>query len=283
MTRFLSQSLSLKIKDFPLALNLPLSLLFCLFIFSSFSIAETATEGGAPEAAAATQEASPEATSETTDEATDESTDVTTSEADPEKKKEEVAEKESTEEEKTDTKPKTPERFSRMYAKFETTHGEFKALLHHTLTPVTVENFAGLAEGEKAWTHPQTRREVEGKPFYDGLTFHRIIRGFMIQGGDPLGNGRGGPGFRFQDEFVQELRHNKAGVLSMANAGPNTNGSQFFITLGPQPHLDDRHTVFGEVVEGMDVIEKIGNLPTNRLTDQPVQPVKIKKLTIIRE
>ena len=196
------------------------------------------------------------------------------------------AEKESTPEQKpatTPAAPPAPQRFTRMYAKFETNHGEFKALLHHALTPITVEHFTGLAEGTRTWTDPNTRREVEGRPFYNGLTFHRIIRGFMIQGGDPLGNGRGGPGFRFQDEFVSELKHDKAGVLSMANSGPNTNGSQFFITLGPQPHLDNRHTVFGQVVEGMDVVEKIGALPTNRLTDQPVEPVTIKKLTIIRE
>ena len=122
-------------------------------------------------------------------------------------------------------------------------------------------NFVGLAEGTIEWTHPGTGQKQKA-PFYDGIVFHRVIDGFMIQGGDPLGKGYGGPGYKFEDEFHPSLRHTRAGMLSMANAGPNTNGSQFFITLGPTPHLDNRHTVFGEVVEGMDVVMKIGKTKT---------------------
>ena len=118
-------------------------------------------------------------------------------------------------------------------------------------------NFVALAEGTKEWTDPATRAKAS-RPFYDGLIFHRVIADFMIQGGCPLGNGMGGPGYQFEDEFAPGLRHDKPGILSMANSGPNTNGSQFFVTLVPTPWLDNRHTVFGEVVEGMDVINAIG-------------------------
>ncbi len=165
------------------------------------------------------------------------------------------------------------ENVDRLTAKFETTLGDFEIELYAKECPETVWNFVNLAEG---------RQETERKgPFYDGLIFHRVIEGFMIQGGCPEGVGRGGPGYRFQDECLPSLKHSGPGILSMANAGPNTNGSQFFITLVPTPHLDGRHTVFGKVVSGMEVVNKIGKTPTGRM-DRPVEDVSIKKVTIIR-
>jgi peptidyl-prolyl cis-trans isomerase A (cyclophilin A) len=167
-----------------------------------------------------------------------------------------------------------------VYARFDTTEGSFTIKLFDKEAPKTVANFVGLADGSKEWKDPVTG-EASKKPFYDGVVFHRVINGFMIQGGDRLGQGTGGPGFRFEDEFHPSLRHDRAGILSMANAGPNTNGSQFFITLGPQPHLDRRHTVFGAVVDGMDVVRKIGGVPTGR-QDRPVTPIVMNKVTIER-
>ena len=167
------------------------------------------------------------------------------------------------------------------YARFDTSEGTFKIRLFDEQAPKTVANFVGLAEGTKEWQDPATGGKGTG-PFYDGVVFHRVIDGFMIQGGDRLGQGTGGPGYKFGDEFHPSLRHSKAGILSMANSGPNTNGSQFFITLGPTPHLDNRHSVFGEVVEGMDVVKKIGSVATGR-QDRPVTPVVINHLTIERE
>jgi peptidyl-prolyl cis-trans isomerase A (cyclophilin A) len=167
-----------------------------------------------------------------------------------------------------------------VFARFDTTEGPFTARLYDQEAPRTVENFVGLAEGTKEWTDPRSNKRVK-EPYYNGIVFHRVIEGFMIQGGDPLGQGIGGPGYNFADEFHPQARHNKAGILSMANRGPNTNGGQFFITLAPTPHLDDRHSVFGEVIEGMDVIRKIGGAKTDQ-RDRPVKDIVINSITIQR-
>lgn len=167
-----------------------------------------------------------------------------------------------------------------VYAQFITSEGSFTARLYDQEAPKTVDNFVGLAEGTKEWTDPRSSEKVR-RPYYDNVIFHRVIKGFMIQGGDPLGQGIGGPGYTFADEFHPGARHNKAGILSMANRGPNTNGGQFFITLGPTPHLDDRHSVFGEVVEGMDVVQKIGSAATSD-RDRPVKDVTIQTIKIER-
>ena len=166
------------------------------------------------------------------------------------------------------------------YAHFETTEGSFTVRLFEKEVPKTVANFVGLTEGTKEWSDPSSGQKKTA-PYYDGVVFHRIINGFMIQGGDRLGTGTGGPGYKFADEFNPALRHTKAGILSMANSGPNTNGSQFFITLGPTPHLDNRHSVFGEVVEGLDVVTKIGKVATGS-QDRPVKPVVMTHVTIKR-
>jgi len=160
------------------------------------------------------------------------------------------------------------------YAIFETSLGTIVCKLYDKEVPKTVQNFIGLAEGSKEFSNPMTGQK-EKRRYYDGLTFHRVIPQFMIQGGCPRGDGRGGPGYSFADEFHPALRHAKAGKLSMANAGPNTNGSQFFITVAPTPHLDNRHTIFGEVVEGQDVADKISNTARDA-TDRPRVPVTMK-------
>ena len=165
-------------------------------------------------------------------------------------------------------------------AHFDTTEGRFTARLFADKAPKTVENFVGLAEGTREWKDPRSGAG-QNTALYNGVTFHRVINGFMIQGGDPLGTGTGGPGYRFADEFDASLRHDRAGILSMANAGPNTNGSQFFITLAPTPHLNDRHSVFGEIVEGLDVVQRIGRVKTDA-RDRPATPVVINKVTIER-
>jgi peptidyl-prolyl cis-trans isomerase A (cyclophilin A) len=156
------------------------------------------------------------------------------------------------------------------FALFDTTEGKFKIKLFADKAPKTVENFVALAEGAKT-----------GKRFYDGLIFHRVIPNFMIQGGCPQGTGTGGPGYKFADEFHPSLKHSKKGILSMANSGPNTNGSQFFITVAETSWLDNKHTVFGEVVEGYDVVEKISKVPKNS-GDRPTKDVKINSVTIER-
>jgi peptidyl-prolyl cis-trans isomerase A (cyclophilin A) len=166
------------------------------------------------------------------------------------------------------------------YAHFDTTEGRFTVRFFDKEAPNTVANFVGLAEGTKEFRDPKTGAPAK-RPFYDGILFHRVIDGFMIQGGDPLGQGYGGPGYTFADEFHPSLRHNRAGLLSMANSGPNTNGSQFFVTLAATPHLDNRHSIFGEVVEGLDIVEKIGKVKTDR-NDRPVKPVVMNTVTIER-
>jgi len=158
--------------------------------------------------------------------------------------------------------------------------GDMDVLLFEEEAPKTVANFVGLATGKRAYKDAETG-ETSHEPYYDGLIFHRIISGFMIQGGDPTGTGRGGPGYQFADEFHPALRHNGAGVLSMANSGVNSNGSQFFITLGPTPHLDQRHSVFGKVVGGLDVLEKIGAVRTNH-SDRPLEDVVIESAEVKR-
>jgi peptidyl-prolyl cis-trans isomerase A (cyclophilin A) len=165
------------------------------------------------------------------------------------------------------------EDLDRLVAVFQTNLGDFEVELYAKECPETVWNFINLVEG---------RQETDRKGnYYDGLTFHRVISGFMIQGGCPLGTGTGGPGYNFQDEFDASLRHSSEGILSMANAGPGTNGSQFFITLGPTPHLDDRHSVFGKVVQGAEVVSKIGAVQTGPM-DKPVEPVVMQTVTIRR-
>ena len=143
-----------------------------------------------------------------------------------------------------------------IYATFQTSMGDIVVKLMPQKAPLTVENFVGLAEGTKEWTDPKTGQKVK-RPLYDGTVFHRVISQFMIQGGDPLGNGTGGPGYRFGDEIGPDNRFDRPGLLAMANAGPNTNGSQFFITEVPTPHLDRGHTIFGEAVKGQDLVAKI--------------------------
>jgi peptidyl-prolyl cis-trans isomerase A (cyclophilin A) len=165
-----------------------------------------------------------------------------------------------------------------VHATFKTSEGDFKAKLHAAECPITVGNFVGLATGQIPWTDPNTG-EPAGRPLYDGTIFHRVIKDFMLQGGDPLGRGTGGPGYRFQDEFVPSLKHDKPGILSMANAGPNTNGSQFFVCEVPTPWLDGRHSVFGEVVEGMDVVLKIAQTPTGA-QDRPQEDIVINTIEI---
>lgn len=167
-----------------------------------------------------------------------------------------------------------------LYAIFETSQGNIVAKLFEKEAPKTVGNFAGLADGSMEWIDVRVAQKAK-RPFYDGLTFHRVIPQFMIQGGCPLGTGTGGPGFKFEDEFHPSLRHDKAGKLSMANSGPNTNGSQFFITVAPTPWLDGKHTIFGEVVEGQDVATKISQVSKDS-SDRPRTPVVMKHVRIER-
>ena len=166
-----------------------------------------------------------------------------------------------------------------LYAHFTTSEGNFTARLFDAETPTTVANFVGLAEGSREWTDPRTGKKAK-QAYYNGTIFHRVIADFMIQGGDPLGQGTGGPGYKFADEFHPKLRHSKPGILSMANSGPNTNGGQFFITLVPTPWLDNKHSVFREITAGMDIIEKIGRTATGKPGDRPLKPITIESVTI---
>ncbi len=166
------------------------------------------------------------------------------------------------------------------YAIFDTSQGKIVIRLLEKEAPKTVANFVGLAEGTKEFRDPKSGQKVK-RPFYDGLVFHRVIPNFMIQGGCPLGTGTGDPGYKFEDEFHSSLRHDKPGKLSMANSGPGTNGSQFFLTVAATPWLDNHHSIFGEVVEGQDVADKISNMARDR-SDRPLQAVVLQKVTFER-
>lgn len=174
------------------------------------------------------------------------------------------------------TKPK-----EKIMAKIITSMGEINCELFPDKAPKTVANFVGLAEGTKEWLVPGTNQWVK-KPLYSGTIFHRVIPDFMIQGGDPLGNGTGGPGYEFEDEFSPDLRFDVPGRLAMANAGPNTNGSQFFITERPTPHLNNRHTIFGQCNE-IEVVKAIARVERDPSNDRPKTDVVIKEIKIIRE
>ncbi len=165
-------------------------------------------------------------------------------------------------------------------ATLHTTAGDIVVELFGDQAPVTVQNFVNLAEGSKEWQNPATGQK-SNEPLYNGTVFHRVIEGFMIQGGDPLGSGRGGPGYQFKDEFHPDLRFDRPYLLAMANAGPGTNGSQFFITVGPTPHLNRKHTIFGEVADADSraVIDQIGKTPTDH-SDRPREDITITSVTI---
>ena len=166
------------------------------------------------------------------------------------------------------------------YAVLKTSLGDIEVRLFPDHAPATVANFVELAEGSKEWTDPRTGTK-EAKPLYDGTVFHRVISGFMIQGGDPLGRGTGGPGYRFKDEFHPELAFTKPYLLAMANAGPATNGSQFFVTVAPTPWLTGKHTIFGEVTSGTDVVDKIAAVETGPM-DRPITDVVLTSVVIER-
>ena len=174
----------------------------------------------------------------------------------------------------------TADKKSPVYATFKTSMGDIVVELFEDKAPKTVANFIGLASGTTEWTDPKTGEKVK-RPLYNGTIFHRVIPGFMIQGGDPLGNGTGGPGYRFEDEFHPELKHNKSGILSMANAGPNTNGSQFFITHKATPWLDGKHSIFGEVIKGQDVLDAIAKVGRDS-RDKPTKEIVIQQVMISR-
>jgi peptidyl-prolyl cis-trans isomerase A (cyclophilin A) len=165
-------------------------------------------------------------------------------------------------------------------ATLRTSQGTVQVRLFPDQAPKTVRNFVELAEGSREWTDPETRQPTAGR-LYDGTIFHRVIPRFMIQGGDPLGTGTGGPGYKFADEIHPDLRFDRPYLLAMANAGPGTNGSQFFITVVPTPHLNGKHTIFGEVVDGREVVDRISQTQTDR-NDRPVQDVVLESVSIER-
>jgi peptidyl-prolyl cis-trans isomerase A (cyclophilin A) len=165
-------------------------------------------------------------------------------------------------------------------ATLQTNQGRIVLRLFPDHAPKTVRNFVALSEGSQEWTDPKTGRPTTSK-LYDGTIFHRVIPDFMIQGGDPLGSGRGGPGYKFADEFHPDLRFDRPYLLAMANAGPGTNGSQFFITVAPTPWLNGKHTIFGEVIEGADVVDKISHLKTGS-QDRPAEDVTVESVTVDR-
>jgi peptidyl-prolyl cis-trans isomerase A (cyclophilin A) len=164
------------------------------------------------------------------------------------------------------------------YATFETSKGSIRVRLFPDTAPKTVENFVGLATGSRSWRNPGSGA-TERRPLYEGTIFHRVIPNFMIQGGDPLGTGRGGPGYQFEDEVGGPHRFDRPGYLAMANAGPNTNGSQFFITHAPTPWLDGKHTIFGEVVQGKEVVDAIATADRDA-NDRPVEEVRLERVVI---
>jgi peptidyl-prolyl cis-trans isomerase A (cyclophilin A) len=177
----------------------------------------------------------------------------------------------------------------KLFARLTTTLGEIVVSLAEDLAPNTVKNFVALATGAQSWVDPKTGQKMEGMPLYDGVRFHRVIPKFMIQCGDPLTRytdtasrwGTGGPGYKFEDEFHPQLRHTGAGILSMANSGPNSNGAQWFITEGSTPHLDNKHSVFGKVVSGLDVVNAIATVPTTR--DRPNEDIVLQKVEFFRK
>ncbi|MFE0138196.1 peptidylprolyl isomerase [Streptomyces sp. NPDC059037] len=168
-----------------------------------------------------------------------------------------------------------------LYATLKTNHGDIEVLLHPNHAPKTVKNFVELAQGEREWVNPETGAKTSDR-LYDGTVFHRVISGFMIQGGDPLGNGTGGPGYEFADEFHPDLAFDKPYLLAMANAGPGTNGSQFFVTVSPTAWLTRKHTIFGEVTDAASqkVVDEIAAVQTNPRTDRPVNDVVIESVVI---
>lgn len=178
------------------------------------------------------------------------------------------------------TKVDAQDKKAPLYATLKTSMGDIVVLLFDEKAPNTVANFVGLATGAKEWIDPKSGERVK-RPLYSGTIFHRVIPDFMVQGGDPLGTGSGGPGYRFADEFHPDLKHSKAGILSMANAGPNTNGSQFFITHKATPWLDGRHSVFGEVVKGQEIVNAMGSVPRDS-GDRPLKDIVLLEVVIMR-